>query len=169
MRLPIVLATAVVASALAVPAGARELREFLPQDAAHCTVTAPPADAGFGIAPGGRTFLVYPRDGAITPAYTGCKRLWDTRGGDRTVPFVSLYFKQGKLAVAVAHNGKDDGTVVAACSFPGPKSLEPAGAAADRACAGVPREFYALLRTPTMPRECMNNPRAKACATRAGR
>lgn len=165
MRLITLLAAALVVA----PASAKDLRDFVPQDAPNCNVAAPPATAGFAMAPGGGPLLVHPRNAGIAAGYTGCKMLWMPRSDSQVVRFVTLYFKQGRLAVAVAHDGKTpDGAVVGVCSFPDGKSLYPqTGPAADRACATVPKEYYASLRTPTLPRECLSNPRAKVCAARA--
>ena len=104
MRLITLLAAIPAIATLCVaPASARDLRDFVPQDAPNCAVTAPPADAGFAMGPGGNAFLVHPRNAGIAAGYTGCKMLWAAQGETKTVRFVSLYFKQGKLAVAVAH------------------------------------------------------------------
>ena len=168
MRLITLLAAIPAIATLCVaPASAKDLRDFVPPDAPNCAVTAPPAEAGFAMGPGGNAFLVHPRNAGIAAGYTGCKLLWAVQGETKAVRFVSLYFKQGKLAVAVAHDGRSpDGAVVGVCTFPGGKSLLPTGAAADRACAGVPKEYYTMLRTPTLPRECLTNPRAKVCSAR---
>jgi hypothetical protein len=168
MRMLPMLMTAVLAAAVAVPAAAKEWRDFVPADGLNCNVTSPPATAGAAVTPGG-FMLVFPRNSGITPNYTGCKHLWVMESDTRTGRFVTLHFKQGKLATAVAHDSRSGkGTVVGVCTFPGARSIYPkTGAAADRACVAVPDEYYGLLRTPTYPRECVTDPKAKACMERA--
>jgi hypothetical protein len=157
-------AVALSAVTMAAPVVAKELRDFVPVDAPNCATATPPAAAGAAVTPGG-VMIVYPRNSGITADYTGCKHLWVMQSDTAVGRFVTTYFKQGKLAVAVAHDNRSAaGTIVGVCTFPGGKSVFPkTGAAADRACAGVPAEYYGALRMPTFPRECIANPKAKGC------
>ena len=150
--------------AMAAPVVAKDLRDFVPADAPNCATATPPATAGAAVTPGG-VMIVFPRNSGITADYTGCKHLWVMQSDSAVGRFVTTYFKQGKLAVAVAHDNRSaTGAIVGVCAFPGGKSVFPrTGAAADRACAGVPAEYYGALRMPTFPRECIANPKAKGC------
>lgn len=159
------LSTAAVSlTTIAASVAAKDLRDFVPADGPNCAVNAPPANAGAAVTPGG-VMVVFPRNSGITADYTGCKHLWVMQSDTAVGRFVTTYFKQGKLVVAVAHDNRSPkGEVVGVCTFPGGKSVFPkTGPAADRACAGVPAEYYGALRMPTFPRECVANPKAKGC------
>jgi hypothetical protein len=164
LSIEVLSAVALLTVTMAAPVAAKELRDFVPADAPNCATATPPATAGAAVTPGG-VMIVYPRNSGITADYTGCKHLWVMQSDTAVGRFVTTYFKQGKLAVAVAHDNRSAaGTIVGVCTFPGGKSVFPkTGAAADRACAGVPAEYYGALRMPTFPRECIANPKAKGC------
>jgi len=161
--LPIAVAALSIMT-LAAPVAAKDLRDFVPADAPNCAVAAPPVNSGAAVTPGG-VMIVFPRNNRIAADYTGCKHLWVMQSDTAVGRFVTTYFKQGKLAVAVAHDNRSaTGAVVGVCTFPGGKSVFPkTGAAADRACLGVPAEYYGALRMPTFARECVANPKAKGC------
>ena len=163
-RLLSLFTAALALTVLSTPIGAKGLRDFVPVDAPNCAVTAPPANAGAAVTPGG-VMVVFPRNSGITADYTGCKHMWVMQSDTAVGRFVTTYFKQGKLTVAVAHDSRSPtGEVVGVCTFPGGKSVFPkTGPAADRACAGVTAEYYGALRMPTFPRECVANPKAKGC------
>ncbi len=86
--------------------------------------------------------------------------------GERPPRFATLYFKEGTLAVAAAHNIRDaSGRLDGACAFPEGKSLLPnAGREIkDSGCTGFSKEGFYQLYVPTWPRLCMTDPKAAVC------
>lgn len=145
-------------------ARAQALADLLPPQAASCTLAPPPAQAGIAATPGGFV-MVFPRNDAITDRYTGCKQMWVVDGTTMR-QFATLYFKNGTLAVAAAHDIRDSaGTMTAACAFPEGKSLLPSKGqqAADAGCKGFSGDAFYALRLPTWPRSCMTDTRAAVC------
>lgn len=137
---------------------------LVPVDALNCRLTTPPEAAGIAATPGGFV-IVFPRNDALDARYTGCKLLWlaDT---DRTPRVATLYFVQGQLSRAIAHDVRDDaGTAVGACGFPGGRALlgARAGQAADPACQGILDEPMYALRLATWPRSCLMRPDEAVC------
>ncbi len=145
-------------------ASAQTLADVIPAKAAHCALTLPPPQAGLAATPGGFV-MVFPRNDALTDGFTGCKLLWIV-DGDQTRRFATLYFKGGKLAVAVAHDVRDSaGTLTGACAFPEGKSLlaQTGQRMADAGCAGFTGDGFYALRVPTWPRSCLTAPQAAVC------
>src|SRR6188768_2545263 len=88
--------------AVATPASAQVVADLVPAQAMHCALTVPPAQAGIAGTPGGFV-MVFPRNDALTDNFSGCKLLWVV-DGDKMMRFATLYFKNGKLAIAIAHD-----------------------------------------------------------------
>lgn len=155
------LVACLVACLLATPLAARELSEFVPADAPNCNVAPPPATAGAAMTQLG-FILVQPRNAAIKPGYTGCKAIWAMENEKKGIRFATLYFKDGRLALAVAHDRRSpDAAVLGVCEFPGARSIFPErGPAADRNCAPLEKEAFSRLMFPTWPRECLAGPKA---------
>lgn len=138
--------------------------DFIPAAAPNCAIESPPAAVGLAVTPGGFV-MVYPRNDALTKQYTGCKILWVVTG-ERPPRFATLYFKEGVLAVAAAHNTRDaTGRLDSACAFPEGKSLMPnAGREIkDSGCRGLTNNGFDQLYLPTWPRICMTDPKAAVC------
>lgn len=149
---------------ITLPASAQTLAEVIPAKAAHCALTLPPPQAGLAATPGGFV-MVFPRNDALTDGFTGCKLLWVV-DGEKTHRFATLYFKGGKLAVAVAHDVRDSaGTMAGACAFPERKSLlaQSGQRMGDAGCAGFTGDSLYALRLPTWPRSCLTAPQAAVC------
>ena len=151
---------------VAVPktASAQVVADLLPAQATHCALAVPPAQAGIAVTPGGFV-MVFPRNDALTDSFTGCKLLWVV-DGDQTKRFATLYFKNGKLAIAVAHDVRDRaGTIEGACALPEGKSLLPKSGRqfSDAACKGFSEDSFYALRLPTWPRSCLTETRAAVC------
>ncbi|MFN8571252.1 MAG: hypothetical protein U0132_04290 [Gemmatimonadaceae bacterium] len=137
---------------------------LIPRNATNCSISSPPTSAGVVVSPGGFV-IVFPRNDALTEAYTGCKHLWIADTG-RTPRLATLYFEQGQLRRALAHDVRDPaGAVEGACSFPEGRSLLPTVGRRfdDAACGGVVEEPLYGLRVPTFPRSCMTTPDAPVC------
>lgn len=145
-------------------AGAQGVGDLVPARAPHCSLVSPPDDAGLAPTPGGFV-MVHPRNSALTDRYTGCKVLWLV-DIDQMKRLATLYFENGKLTRAVAHDVRDPGGAIeAACDLTTGRSLLPnAGRrATDAACRDVrAEELYALL-VPTWPRRCLTEPDAAPC------
>ena len=153
-------------AAWAVDAQAATVFDFVPRDAAHCALGAPPADAGLAATPGGFV-IVYPRNAALGAKYTGCKSMWvDANPGDWQ-RLATLYFEDGQLRRVVAHDARAGGAIRGACGFPLGNSLTPGAPSgvADPACAGVRDEPFYGLHLPTWPRACATQPDRAACRT----
>jgi len=153
-----------VCAVTAPDARAQSLADVIPPSAASCTLAPPPPQAGIAVTPGGFV-MVFPRNDAITDRYTGCKQLWIVDGTNMR-RFATLYFKNGVLAVAAAHNIRDSaGTMTAACAFPEGKSLLPSSGqrATDAGCKGFSGESLYALRLPTWPRSCLTETQAAVC------
>ena len=147
---------------VAVPA--QSLADVLPVSAPHCSLKTPPADAGIAGTPGGFV-MVFPRNAALSDTFTGCKILWivDT---DELRRFATLYFVDGRLKTAVAHDSRDSAAALeGACAFPEGKSLLPATGRQidDSACKGFAEDSFYALRLATWPRSCLTNEKAAAC------
>jgi hypothetical protein len=152
------------AAALTTPAAAQSVSDFVPATAANCTISAPPATAGLFGTPGGFV-MVHPRNDALTDSYTGCKALWVV-DVDRMLRLATLYFENGAIARAIAHDVRDPkGAIEAACDLKTGRSLLPnAGRrATDAACTGFQGEELYGLRVPTWPRRCLTEPDAAVC------
>ena len=150
--------------ALATPAAAQVVAELVPAQATHCALAVPPAQAGISVTPGGFV-MVFPRNDALTDNFTGCKLLWVV-DGDKTMRFATLYFRNGKLAIAVAHDVRDSaGAIAGACALPEGKSLLPKSGRkiSDAACKGFTDDSFYALRLPTWPRSCLTEIRAAGC------
>ena len=109
--------------------------------------------------------MVFPRNDALTDNFTGCKLLWIV-DVDRMMRFATLYFKDGKLAIAIAHDVRDsNGAIVGACALPERKSLLPkvGRQISDDACKGFAEEIFYALRLPTWPRSCLTDSNAAVC------
>lgn len=159
-----ICALALCAGVAAPAAHAQSFSDVIPAQGTHCTLAPPPAQAGIAVTPGGFV-LVFPRNDAITDRYTGCKQMWVVDGTTMR-RFATLYFKNGTLAVAAAHDVRDSaGTMTAACAFPEGKSLLPSKGqqASDAGCKGFSGDAFYALRLPTWPRSCMTDTRAAVC------
>lgn len=144
---------------------AQSVDNFMPRDAANCDIRLPPADAGLIASPGGFV-VIYPRNAALTPGYTGCKRLWIAGPGERFSTFATLYFKGGQLAVAASHDFRNDPEKLeGVCALPAGKSLLPDSGRryTDKACAGIASEGLYSLMTPSWPRLCAKESTNKVC------
>lgn len=146
------------------PASAQSLGDVIPLSATHCALKEPPPEAGIGATPGGFV-MVFPRNTALGNAYTGCKLLWivDT---DRLQRFATLYFVEGRLRTAVAHETRDPAApLLGACAFPEGRSLMPAAGRQidDAGCRGFAEDPFYGLRLATWPRTCLTNPEAAVC------
>ena len=154
----------VLCLAVATPASAQAVTDLVPAQATHCALTAPPAQAGIAVTPGGFV-MVFPRNDALTDRFTGCKLLWVV-DGDKTMRFATLYFRNGELAIAVAHDVRDSaGAIDGACALPEGKSLLPKVGRKfpDAACEGLTAESFYALRLATWPRSCLTETRAAVC------
>ena len=143
---------------------AQTAQDVIPMQATHCAINTPPPAAGLAATPGGFV-MVFPRDDALPKDYTGCKLMWIVNGEQRP-RFATLYFDNGKLAVAAAHNVRDAaGRLDAACAYPQGKSLLPdAGRQIkDSGCAAISKEGFYQLYVPTWPATCLSDPKAAAC------
>ncbi len=145
-------------------AGAQSLASVVPVSAPHCSLTAPPADAGIAATPGGFV-MVFPRNAQVSDTFTGCKTLWivDT---DEIRRFATLYFAGGKLKTAVAHNSRDPAAPLdGACAFPEGRSLLPTSGRQieDSACRGFTEDSFYGLRLATWPRLCLTDEKAAVC------
>ena len=156
----------VSAFALLLPAaaGGQTLADVLPVSAAHCSLTTPPPDAGIAPTPGGFV-MVFPRNAQLSDRFTGCKTLWivDT---DEIRRFATLYFVEGTLKTAVAHNSRDPAAPLdGACAFPEGRSLLPASGRQieDSACRGFAEDSFYGLRLATWPRSCLTDEKAAVC------
>jgi len=159
-----ICALALCSVAAAPVAHAQKISEVIPAQGLFCTLAPPPAQAGIAVTPGGFV-LVFPRNDAITDRYTGCKQMWVVDGTTMR-RFATLYFKNGTLAVAAAHDVRDSaGTMTAACAFPEAKSLLPSKGqqATNAGCKGFSGDAFYALRLPTWPRSCMTDTRAAVC------
>jgi len=147
----------------AVEARAIEVFDFVPRDAAHCALAAPPADAGIAVTPGGFV-IVHPRNAALGAKYTGCKTMWADANPGTWKRFATLYFEEGQLRRVVAQDPRD-GSIRGACGLPLGHSLPPHGASdvEDTACEGVRDEPFYGLRLPTWPRACATQPDRPVC------
>ena len=138
--------------------------DFIPAAAPNCAIEKPPAAAGLAATPGGFV-MVYPRNDALRKQYTGCKIMWIVNG-ERYQRFATLYFKDGELTIAAAHNVRDaSGRLDGACAFPEGKSLLPnAGQQIkDTGCAGSRNEAFYRLYLPTWPSTCLTDTKAAVC------
>jgi hypothetical protein len=150
--------------AVATPASAQVVADLVPAQATHCALTAPPAKAGIAVTPGGFV-MVFPRNDALTDNFTGCKQLWVV-DGDKMMRFATLYFRSGKLAIAIAHDVRDSaGAIAGACALPEGKSLLPKSGrqVSDAACTGFSEDSFYALRLPTWPRSCLTETKAAVC------
>lgn len=150
--------------AVATPASAQVVADLVPAQATHCALTVPPAQAGIAGTPGGFV-MVFPRNDALTDNFTGCKLLWVV-DGDKMMRFATLYFKNGKLAIAIAHDVRDSASAIAgACAIPEGRSLLPnvGRKVSDDACRGFTEDSFYALRLPTWPRSCLTETRAAVC------
>jgi len=162
-RIVRVLSLALVV-AVATPASAQVVADLVPAQATHCALTAPPAQAGIAGTPGGFV-MVFPRNDALTDNFSGCKLLWVV-DVDRMRRFATLYFRNGKLAIAIAHEVRDStGAIAGACALPEGKSLLPNSGRqiSDAACKGFTEDSFYALRLPTWPRSCLTDTRAAVC------
>ena len=80
---------------------AQTAQDVIPMQATHCAINTPPPAAGLAATPGGFV-MVFPRNDALPKDYTGCKLMWIVNGEQRP-RFATLYFDNGKLAVAAAY------------------------------------------------------------------
>ena len=150
--------------AAATPASAQVIGDLVPPKSTHCELAAPPAKAGIAGTPGGFA-MVFPRNEELTDNYTGCKLLWIV-DGEKMMRFATLYFKNGKLAIAIAHDVRDTkGAIVGACALPEAKSLLPnvGRKIDDAACKGFTEDSFYALRLPTWPRSCLTDTKATVC------
>lgn len=149
---------------LATPAAAQSVADLVPAQAANCGLSVPPEKSGIAVTPGGFV-MVFPRNDALTDRFTGCKLMWVV-DVDKMRRFATLYFKDGKLAVAVAHDARDNaGKIVGACALPAGKSLLPniGRQISDAGCAGFTEDNFYSLRVPTWPRSCLTETNAAVC------
>jgi hypothetical protein len=157
--------TGLIASAvMAAGAAAQSVTDIVPASATHCAITTPPATAGLFATPGGFV-MVHPRNDALTDSYTGCKALWVV-DGDAMRRLATLYFENGTLARAIAHDSRDPkGAIDGACDLKTGRSLLPAAGRryTDAACKGFQGEELYGLRVPTWPRRCLTEPDAAVC------
>lgn len=138
--------------------------DVIPASAPNCAIEKPPAAAGLAATPGGFV-MVYPRNDALRKQYTGCKSMWIING-ERHQRLATLYFKDGELTIAAAHDVRDSsGQLDAACAFPEGKSLLPnAGRQIkDAGCAGFRNEAFYRLYLPTWPSACLTDSKATVC------
>ena len=148
----------------ATTAAAQTVAKLVPAGATHCALAAPPAQAGVAVTPGGFV-MVFPRNDALSDNFTGCKLLWVV-DSDKRKRFATLYFTNGKLAIAIAHDVRDSvGSVVGACAFPGGTSLLPKGGqqVSDAGCRGFADDGFYALRLPTWPQSCLKETKAAVC------
>ena len=149
---------------LPVIALAQSVKDVIPAAEPNCAIEIPPAAAGLVATPGGFV-MVYPRNDALSKQYTGCKSMWIV-DGERYNRFATLYFKEGALVTAAAHNVREaSGKLDGACAFPAGKSLLPnAGRQiGDSGCAGFADQPFFRLYLPTWPRICLTDPKAAIC------
>lgn len=154
----------VLGLAATTPASAQVVADLVPAQAKHCALAVPPAQAGIAVTPGGFA-MVFPRNDALTDDFTGCKLLWVV-DGEKTMRFATLYFRSGKLAIAIAHDVRDSaGAIDGACALPEGKSLLPkvGRKLSDAACTGFSGESFYALRLPTWPRSCLKETQAAVC------
>lgn len=138
--------------------------EVIPATAPNCAIEKPPAASGLAATPGGFV-AVYPRNDALPKQYSGCKFMWIING-ERYQRFATLYFKDGVLSVAAAHDVRSaSGQLDGACAFPEGKSLLPnAGRQTkDSSCAGFRDEAFYRLHLPTWPVSCLTDTKAVVC------
>lgn len=158
------LVSLVLGAVASSPASGQALADLIPAGATHCAVSAPPAQAGIAVTPGGFV-MVFPRNDALTDRFTGCKLMWVV-DVEKMPRMATLYFENGKLAVAVAHDVRDrDGKIVGACALPAAKSLMPKAGRqmTDAACTGFTGDSFYALRLPTWPRSCLKESNAAVC------
>jgi hypothetical protein len=141
--------------------------DVIPAAAPNCAIETPPPAVGLAATPGGFV-MVFPRNDALPKQYTGCKLMWivGNVSGEQRQRFVTLYFEDGKLSIAAAHNTRDPaGRLDGACAFPAGKSLLPNAGRAfkDPACAGSANEPFYQLHLPTWPVVCLTDPKAAVC------
>lgn len=144
---------------------AQTLRDFIPANAKHCDLKQPPADAGL-IPIGGGFLVVYPRNAQLRDDHTGCKLLWIAETGNRFLKIATLYYKEGKLTLAATHAFRDSSEKLdGLCSFPAGKSLMPdkGRQIKDAGCGGFSADAIYALRTPSYPRKCAEDTKAKEC------
>lgn len=164
MRKIIGIASLALSVAAARSVSAQALADLIPPAATHCAVSVPPAQSGIAVTPGGFA-MVFPRNDALTDRFTGCKLLWVV-DGEKMLRFATLYFKDGKLSVAVAHDVRDSaGKITGACALPAGKSLLPQSGQrmSDSACQGFSGESFYALKLPTWPRSCLTETKAAVC------
>ncbi len=164
MKTPVTLRLLALVACIPTVLSAQTLSELLPAQATHCAIVDPPEQAGIAATPGGFV-MVFPRNAALTDTFTGCKLLWIVDGATMR-RFVTLYFRNGALAIAAAHDIRGDpAKLTGACAFPGGKSLLPKDGQPprDAACAGFAGEAFYALRLPTWPRRCVTDPDAAIC------
>ena len=143
---------------------AQSVKDVIPVAEPNCAIEIPPAAAGLSVTPGGFV-MVYPRNDALSKQYTGCKSMWIV-DGERYNRFATLYFKEGALVTAAAHNVREASSKLdGACAFPAGKSLLPnAGRQiGDSGCAGFADQPFFRLHLPTWPRICLTDPKAAIC------
>jgi hypothetical protein len=101
---------------------------------------------------------------SLSDAFTGCKILWvvDT---DQLRRFATLYFVDGKVRIAVAHDVSDSTALAGACAFPVGKSLLPTKGRQidDESCKGFVEDSFYGLRLATWPRSCLTSDKAAVC------
>jgi hypothetical protein len=138
--------------------------DVIPATAPNCAVDKPAAESGLAATPGGFV-VVHPRNDALTKQYTGCKAMWVVTG-ERHQRIATLYFKDGVLAVAAAHNMRDaSGRLDGACAYPEGKSLLPdAGRQVkDSGCTSFAQDAFYGLYLPTWPMICLTDAKAAIC------
>lgn len=144
---------------------AKDLAEVVSLKERHCALRDAPADAGVAATPGGFV-LIFPRNQALASNYTGCKVLWLV-DGDQIRRLATLYFKDGTLRTAAAHDSKrDDFRITNACRFPEGRAViaTPDQKSPDAGCNGILAEPMYSLRTPTWPRTCLSRPDDAVCS-----
>ncbi len=143
---------------------AQAVGDYLPAGAPNCSVSVPPAAAGIAATPGG-FLMVFPRNDAISERYTGCRMLWIV-DGEAFRRLATLYFADGALSIAVAHDSRDaNAAIEGVCAFPAGKSLAPTIGRkfGDAACrSGLDESLYGL-QLATWPRRCLTDPKAAVC------
>lgn len=158
------VAAAVVFAVLSGRTEAQAIADMVPAGAANCSLVSPPADAGIAVTPGGFV-MVHPGNAGLTDTYTGCKALWVV-DADRLRRLATLYFENGTLARAIAHDVRDPkGSIDGACDLKTGRSLMPDAGRRykDAACLGFQGEALYELRVPTWPRRCLTEPDAAPC------
>lgn len=138
--------------------------DVIPAAALNCAIDRPPTAVGLAATPGGFV-MVFPRNDVLSAQYTGCKVMWIVNGEQR-LRFATLYFEDGKLSIAAAHNTRDtSGKLDGACAFPQGRSLLPnvGRQFKDTACAGFTKEAFYQLHLPTWPVVCLTDANAAVC------